>query len=101
MLREEGTDPAPVDSTPMLGNTDAPPPRDKASHGGRLAEGDLVLLDQARAEITKDLSRTYHTLGFFHDGGDMAQALEVVLLVYVAEHPEKGYMQVCLDLCHC
>jgi hypothetical protein len=87
-----GQHPAPVaqDSTPLLEDTSIP----VCNAGGTGEENGLVVLNQARAEILKDLPRTYPTLGFYHDGGTMAQSLEGVLLIYVAEHPEQGYMQV-------
>jgi len=43
--------------------------------------------------IERDLPRTFPTLGFFHDGGDMQQSLERILQAYACLRPDVGYVQ--------
>ena len=43
--------------------------------------------------IEYDLPRTFPTLGFFHDGGDMQLSLERILQAYACLRPDVGYVQ--------
>ena len=43
--------------------------------------------------IEYDLPRTFPTLGFFHDGGDMQLSLERILQAYTCFRPSVGYVQ--------
>jgi len=43
--------------------------------------------------IEYDLPRTFPTLGFFHDGGDMQLSLERILQAYTCFQPSVGYVQ--------
>jgi len=43
--------------------------------------------------IERDIPRTFPTLGFFHDGGQMEQSLRRVLRAYACYKTEIGYVQ--------
>lgn len=61
----------------------------------KVEKPELLLLDQARQQILRDIPRTYTTLGFLHDDShQISKAFESVLLVYARTHPDKGYAQV-------
>lgn len=75
----------PLQSTPMVHT-----PRGRMDSAGPVDSGhrfDTVAL------IQYDLPRTFPTLGFFHDGGPLNDALNKVLHAFSCFRPDVGYVQ--------